>query len=477
MENKKLVIKRINITIIILSVVMVIALVGGLMVLNVIPNPFREEIVFKNKNIIIGKNDSMQLELKKSAVNVHYKSSDSSIVSVDEETGYITGLNEGKVTITAYLYGQEDIYGECIVEVLDEAYVPAGTKTVYIKTIKFNSTSVSLYVGDTKTISFTKTPSNANEKVTWSTSNAKVATVDNNGKITAKEVGTAIIKVKSTKGKTANCTVTVLNKPIDNNIWGYTDSKVVNPVRVDINFFKDLAKKGIGKVSNNTYTYSKYTYDISKSTLSYNGRKSLIRIYYPKNVDLSNVNTFTFFGGTTEQNFKGMFSAVDKDTSKIKSGGIIILVSSPGTYNYQDGLNATSFVKAITKQKAGKKNNVGGYSLGGPAAGKAMINGTYNNLFLLHTKIELKDAEKLKNKTIYVYSPKGDKLKGDTNTTLTSLKNKGARKNITLVTNDSLMIKTFGSYFIIVNPGNAQGAGHGYVNFVNGNLFAFACKD
>ena len=55
----------------------------------------------------------------------------------------------------------------------------------------------------------------------------------------------------------------------------------------------------------------------------------------------------------------------------------------------------------------------------------------------------------------------------------TALKNDGAGKNVTLVTNDSSMINTFGNVFTIVNPGSAQGSGHGYANFVNGNVFAF----
>ena len=61
--------------------------------------------------------------------------------------------------------------------------------------------------------------------------------------------------------------------------------------------------------------------------------------------------------------------------------------------------------------------------------------------------------------------------------TLTSFKNDGARKNLTLITNDSSNIRSFSDYFTIVNPGSAQGSGHGYVNFTNGNLFAFACSD
>ena len=66
-------------------------------------------------------------------------------------------------------------------------------------------------VGDTKSLSATITPSNANNKgVTWSSSNTSVATVSSNGKITAKGAGTTKITVKTKDGgKTTSCIVEV----------------------------------------------------------------------------------------------------------------------------------------------------------------------------------------------------------------------------------------------------------------------------
>ena len=60
----------------------------------------------------------------------------------------------------------------------------------------------------------TISPSGAyNEKLTWSTSNVSVATVDANGKVTAVSRGTANITVTTDNGKTATCAVTV-NQPV-----------------------------------------------------------------------------------------------------------------------------------------------------------------------------------------------------------------------------------------------------------------------
>ena len=46
-------------------------------------------------------------------------------------------------------------------------------------------------------------------KLKWTSSNKKVATVNKNGKVTAKKKGTATITVKTANGKKYSCKVTV----------------------------------------------------------------------------------------------------------------------------------------------------------------------------------------------------------------------------------------------------------------------------
>ena len=74
--------------------------------------------------------------------------------------------------------------------------------------IKLNKTDIVL--GTTESYDLSTTVTNGNlSQVTFSTGNKKIATVDENGKITAVGVGTSKITAKTYNGKTASCTVTV----------------------------------------------------------------------------------------------------------------------------------------------------------------------------------------------------------------------------------------------------------------------------
>ncbi len=75
--------------------------------------------------------------------------------------------------------------------------------------VSLNKTSLTLDVGKSYTLTKTVSPSNAVTSYAWSSSNTSVATVDGNGKVTAKKAGTATITVKTSNGKTATCKVTV----------------------------------------------------------------------------------------------------------------------------------------------------------------------------------------------------------------------------------------------------------------------------
>ena len=100
---------------------------------------------------------------------------------------------------------------EAVTEPTTEAFTEPTTvpKPTTVPTgIKLNKTDIVL--GTTESYALSTTVTNGNlSQVTFSTGNKKIATVDENGKITAVGVGTSKITAKTYNGKTASCTVTV----------------------------------------------------------------------------------------------------------------------------------------------------------------------------------------------------------------------------------------------------------------------------
>ena len=88
---------------------------------------------------------------------------------------------------------------------------------VPVESVSLDKTSLELTEGETAQLTATVLPDNAtNKNVTWSTSNASIATVDANGLVTAGGAGTATITVTTEVGGTTDtCTVTVREEAPD----------------------------------------------------------------------------------------------------------------------------------------------------------------------------------------------------------------------------------------------------------------------
>ena len=87
-----------------------------------------------------------------------------------------------------------------------------GQQVVIVETISVSESSKTINIGDNFTLTAQLTPNNATEKtVFWSSSNSRIATVDNNGKVVGVARGKATItaRSKSNRGATATCEVTV----------------------------------------------------------------------------------------------------------------------------------------------------------------------------------------------------------------------------------------------------------------------------
>lgn len=89
----------------------------------------------------------------------------------------------------------------------------AAKAAVAVKSVKLSQSKTTLQKGKTVTLKATVKPDNATQKkITWSSSNRKIATVDQKGKVKGIKTGIVTITAKAKNGKKATCKVTVVNR-------------------------------------------------------------------------------------------------------------------------------------------------------------------------------------------------------------------------------------------------------------------------
>lgn len=131
---------------------------------------------------------------------ITWLSSEPTVASVDAN-GKITALKEGSAVITA-----QSVVAK--VKATVKVYVTAEKRTAYIT---FNQSSpLVMHVGDEALkLTYTQTPSDSTETVTFASSDTAILTVDAEGKIKPVKSGTAQVTVRTETGKTASLTVNV----------------------------------------------------------------------------------------------------------------------------------------------------------------------------------------------------------------------------------------------------------------------------
>ena len=153
-----------------------------------------------------GKTVKLKAALNKAAKKkgVEWKSSNPKIASVSKN-GKVTAKKNGKATITARIKGTKIKARSRI------------TVRTLVSNIKLNKKSVSLKTGQKFTLETTISPQKASvKKVSYESSNSRVATVSKKGVIRAVSAGTAKIRVTAAdgSGKTASCIIKVEDSTI-----------------------------------------------------------------------------------------------------------------------------------------------------------------------------------------------------------------------------------------------------------------------
>lgn len=189
--------------------------------IRVTENVIVERVYISEDDIVLRPNGSTYLHecvLPENAANpkVVWSSSDTSVATVNPESGLVMAQGEGtaKIYATAADGGRAQTY----IYVTVEPIIPVESVTV-------NPLELKLPVGESMCIAKKVEPENATDKrVIWCSSNPDVACVDcYSGRVTANKVGTATITVTTVDGGfVASCTVMVKNSVIIENDDNYS---------------------------------------------------------------------------------------------------------------------------------------------------------------------------------------------------------------------------------------------------------------
>lgn len=138
--------------------------------------------------------DSVSLTASEGNGSYSWSSSNSSVATVSN--GTVSAVGKGSATITVSSDGKT---ASCLVTVQDYS-------------LSLSETYISMFVGESKTVSASGAPSGAT--VSWSSSNSSVVSVNSSGKVTAVGAGVAEITAQMSYGGanyTSTCSVMVTN--------------------------------------------------------------------------------------------------------------------------------------------------------------------------------------------------------------------------------------------------------------------------
>ncbi len=192
--------------------------------------PVKVKSVSLNRNsidIISGETETLIAEISPGNAtnkNLIWSSDDNNIASV--ENGIITAKRVGTTKIKV-ITEDGQYSSECSVNVLP----------VPVTGVSLDKSEVSLKIGSSEKLTATVIPETAeNKNVKWSSDDNDVVSVDENGNVTAKSIGTAIVTATTEVGGfTAQCTVTVLPIAVSDITLDKTELSIAEGTSVKIN--------------------------------------------------------------------------------------------------------------------------------------------------------------------------------------------------------------------------------------------------
>ncbi len=176
---------------------------------TILPAP--DMIVLSRGGFEMGKGEAAVLNVKpgrvdgaETAATLSFSTSNKKVATVNA-AGKITAKAVGKAIITVRTHN--DVVGECIVQV---SKAPTSVKLAKSAVMGYDAVQSK----GTQLQLLATLSSKSASALTWSSADESVATVDENGLVTATGVGTVKITVRTFNKKSASCTITVLPAPM-----------------------------------------------------------------------------------------------------------------------------------------------------------------------------------------------------------------------------------------------------------------------
>ena len=219
------------------------------------------EVTPAKQELTVGESANLTVSITPSTAtnqNVTWKSNDETILKV-EQNGKITALKEGQTTVIVQTEdGNKLAFCDVTIKAKQQPTTQTTTATTEIKVAQVNVSekTFTLALKGTKTIKASVSPSNAtNKKVTYTSANKTVATVDANGKVKAVAPGITTITVKAASGASAKVKVKV--KPAK--VTSFKKTKLSN-TKVKISWKKQSKVTGykVYRLNAKTQTYKLY---------------------------------------------------------------------------------------------------------------------------------------------------------------------------------------------------------------------------
>ena len=243
-----------------------------------------------------------------------FDSSNENIVSLE-----FKALKAGNATVSFNAVVKND--AEVIDAVVDAGDVVVSDPTVEVTSVEFDVTEKELTEGDSFTLNATVLPGDATVKtLTWDSDAKAVATVDQTGKVTAIGAGTAKITATSTNGKSAECTVTVIAKPVPKSATftlADADVKVGDTVTIPVKLNTTTA---VDSIALRNFEYNK---DVLKFTgfADYSALEALKALDFTFETDPAyasfGLSTPVVFDSSNENIVSLTFEAIKEGTSQV----------------------------------------------------------------------------------------------------------------------------------------------------------------